>query len=563
MIKVKMRDQYDIDLSSSNLSELQKTILRSRLTNNNINNFDSIEDIYCNKIDMSYLYELSSKLPDASKVDEIFKDVDKNQHICIVSDFDTDGVTSAVVIEKSLDILGYNNKTTIINKRKYGTGVTRYCMDAISSDQVMNNIDIMLLSDHGSSNEDEYAIIKKNIPGIKIVLTDHHQVDDNNYPNSVDAFVNPQVMKDSNVLKKLSGCAVAYLTMLRIAGKDNYKLLEQLLYLVGISTISDVMPLDNPVNRYFVRTGMNMLYTNWSSILTKVLSADKVYAKDLSFRVIPTINSGNRTNNEELSYGYVKNDPESMAMLESINNDRKRETNRIKTIVLNNIDSFKLDNSIIAIIDSIYAIAGNVAGMIGEMYNVPTMILTEIDREILTGSIRGILPSVDVVKVLRDIEAEDNTILIRYGGHTGAAGCSLYKCKIDKFRELFNKYVNEQVKDVDTTKTIQVDIDLKDSDITPSVFKAIDRIGPYGNKWDDAVFRSKLYLFTIIPIGTISKLLFRTSTGLEIDGIIRQPKSRIEKFIGENITVIYNMEVYNQRRASILSLAVLHIEEMD
>lgn len=559
MVNIKYSSKYPVNLDNIDyLSPLQKSILRSKLTDK----IDNIEDFIHTNIDLKYIIDLALKqIPDMKKVNKIMDKLSITSHICIVSDFDTDGVSSAVTLEECFTLLGYTNLSTVINKRIYGTGVTTYCLDKIEEINKTQPIDLIILSDHGSANEAEYKIIKSTYKNIKIILTDHHTIKQDNYPHSVDAFINPQCIKTDSLLKDLSGCAVAYLTMLVIA-KDRYDILYDTMYLVGLSTISDIMPMDNIINRYFVKIGLNLLYTKWNSLLTKTLTSDKVYPKDLSFKVIPVINTGNRTNTEELSYNYLKGDEGSIASLEILNLERKKITSDICRNIEEELRLNKPDKSICTIIDAEYSIAGNIAGKLGEQYNLPTIIFNQPNDEIITGSIRGILPMINVVQILDDIKQQDDSILIRYGGHKSAGGCSIHYKKYEKFRDLFNSIVKSYLEGIDTTKTVYVDTELDDKDLHPGLMRSLDIIGPYGPNWDNPVFLTKLKIIHIIPIGSISKILFRTSYNSTIEGVYHINKNKIEHLIGEKVDVVYNIEIYINRGTSKLSLFVLALKEL-
>ena len=559
------------------LSKLQQQLLAGRLNDKNIKYYnDNPELVYKTNITIDKVFSLASDLPDADRIIDLFhtkKEIPKDAHICLISDFDTDGISSCVVLEKSLSILGYTNVSTIVNKRKYGTGVTSYCLDRLKEINDRQTVELIILSDHGSSNGPEYNLIQNElIPNVKIILTDHHQVnlnlmniDSKNKNNFY--FVNPQLPSAytfiSNVLlKQLSGCAIAYLTMLLIAGKDEYKKLEPLVYLVGMSTISDVMPLDNPFNRYFVRNGLKIIGLHWPKLLIDTLQTLKVTPKDLSFYVIPTINTGNRSDREDLAYRYVKDDREAVKELEEINLLRKAETKKIYKELLEKAKEINLLNTVICILDTPFNIAGNVASKIGEHFHKPTLIFNNSSSDTLAGSFRGIIEGVNGEEVLRKIEQEDKTILIRYGGHKMACGCTIFKNKLDKFKELFDEYIGEQIANIDIVKHIYIDKYIPAKELNLNLYKSTEIIGPYGKDWEDPVFMSRLRVSMIIPMGDLSKIIFR-SHQRTISGFYPFPKYTIDHLVGYDIYVIYNLEMNVRNRFNQLGLRVIKLLNTD
>ena len=224
-------------------------------------------------------------------------------------------------------------------------------------------------------------------------------------------------------------------------------------------------------------------------------------------------------------------------------------------------DKIEYPHSVIGISDSSYSIAGNIAGNIGETLNKPTVIFNKSNTSSLSGSIRGILNGLDVVKVLRDIENEDKSILIRYGGHKQAAGCSIHIDKLDNFISLFDKYVNNQTKDLDTTKYLYVDSYIHSDDIDIGLFKSTEKAGPYGKNWEDPIYFSKLRISNIIPIGSMSKVLFKSKSGIAIEGFSLVSKESIEEYLGETMYVFYSLEISNRVSGGSLELRIHHMDK--
>lgn len=567
MIKVisKIRELYKTDIKIKGLTPFQRQILLGRLTEDNIKNFNNDpNNVINNTVNIDKLRTLATKLPDSDKVIEISKTLVDSKRIVLITDFDADGLSSAVVMEKCLDTINQKNYTTIFNKRKYGTGVTNYCLEQLFNLPDYESIDIIILADHGSSNGPEYDTIRSRIPEVEIILTDHHQVDYKSMGEQERykfAFINAHRtdvgIEDKVLLRSLSGCSIAYFTMLLLAG-DKYKELEQHMYLPAISTISDVMPLDNPINRYIVKNGLNIMYSSWPDLYSKIMRNTKIGPKDLSFGLIPIINTGNRADLEEYAIDYLRNIPDNRLTLEDANRSRKYETKKVVTKLLED-SSIVGEYSVCGIVDCEYNIAGNVASSIGETYNKPTILFNRGYLDTFTGSIRGIVPNIDVVKALRDIEAEDNSILVRYGGHKGAAGCSIYKDKFEVFKSLFDKHIGEQTKNVDTNKYLYVDCLLGEEEIDVGLYKSSEIIGPYGNKWDDIVYVSRLHLSSVIPMGTISKLILKGHRKVTFDGIMLTSKSELEEYIGKPVYIFYNLDVNNRINNGVLELKIHHI----
>ena len=125
--------------------EIDYNILSENYNKVNFDNFD-----FNTNIDNLKDVELGANI--------LLDSISKNLHICIVTDYDFDGISSAVVLTKGIkNILKHKNTTTVVNKRIYGNGfnprIVRKILD-INSDK---KIDLIITADHGS-NDDEYYI---------------------------------------------------------------------------------------------------------------------------------------------------------------------------------------------------------------------------------------------------------------------------------------------------------------------------------------------------------------------------------------------------------------------
>ena len=84
-------------------------------------NYGYLEEYYT-KVDIdNYDFDTDlDKLKDVELGAKLLKDmIDSKKHICVVSDYDADGVTSAVVLTKGIkNILKNKNTSTIVNKRR-------------------------------------------------------------------------------------------------------------------------------------------------------------------------------------------------------------------------------------------------------------------------------------------------------------------------------------------------------------------------------------------------------------------------------------------------------------
>lgn len=581
------------------ISKVQTAILVNRL-NAPITN-SVYEEYMFNKLNIfKDLYSLKD-VDVAGKI--ISQHLDEKSHILIVSDYDCDGITSAIVIYKMLkEKLGKTkNVSVLINQRVNGNGYTRHLMSEILSLHSSKHVDLIISSDHGSSNNEQFIILKE--AGIKMVITDHHQIPDTSYlPDdyvidnastkdvtveeisrkfrfAADAFVNNQRV-DSKYHTEVSGCFIAFLTMLAAHVEVTNNTVDDSMFndvfpYVAISTISDVMSMALPINRYIVKTGLNELNSarakKWGVIKSVVGITGIVTPRDIGFKIAPLINTASRLNCERLAFDMlVENDPELVyakaCLLAEKSDLRKSITRTLTKEAMKDIVRFPYKNSIVAVIKTDVEINGIVAANLGTARNKPTVcfIQNRHDENILSGSCRSIVNEVDIFNILKTLQENHSDIIIKFGGHKGAAGCSIYKDKIDVFRELFDKYAGEQLLTLKPTHEITVDAVLPDTMLTPILSKVIESCGPYGKDWTEPIFLTKLKVLNIYITGSIARLVFLRKDNTEIEGVhffAKNGEYTLENIKEDlppysDVLVAYNMYVncYNEVYSNTLSI---------
>ena len=517
------------DLDNPQYSNLQKIIYSNRVHDHN--DMDKYLD---NKLDLvKDLYTLK----DVDKAGELIASrITKKSYICLVTDKDSDGICSAAVLYKSMQgifgLIPDKDFKTFIAKRSEGNGITAKLLERIlTHHNTVHRIDVIITADHASS--DEYAISKLVEAGIEVVVTDHHEVPIGNYPKSATVFVNNQ-REDSHYSKNVSGCFVAFLTMLatydKLYGSIDMNKFNFLLPYVALTTISDVMSLADPLNRKVVRVGlkeMNSLRDPLWYTLKGLLGINThIDSTEIGFKIAPLINTANRVGFEDLSFELlIAESKEEIAtitkQLLKLSTGRKEEQKKIYILAEQQMLDLPYKNSIVLDLESNLAINGIIAGQIGETNNKPTVcFISAPGDKIIAGSARGINPDFDVVEAFRNIAEEDSTILVKYGGHKQAAGCTVYKDKLEDFRRLFDKYVYVQLKDHKPVNHIYVDAYIPSKDITPALVKDISKLEPYGKDWHYPTFVSILKIKYIRLFGNMVMLTFKTiDTNREISGI--------------------------------------------
>lgn len=459
--------------------------------------------------------KLLPTLPNLDQAYKVIKSLEKKKkpHILIVSDFDCDGISSAVMAYKSFTSvfkIPDLKVTAIVNRRVHGTGYNNTLVNRIVNIQDVQPVDVLISFDHGSSDEAKFKIIKEKMPGIKLIITDHHLPKLDNLPTSADAFVNPHISGETNEPLDVSGCATGFLTLFYIYRKMYKKSFREAiedftlpLANVGISTISDLMPLYNRINRWLVQLGINSINsfrdTIWLTTRARVNIGTAYSVKDISHTVGPLINSGNRTGTEYEVFGFLVEQDEvrrnnSLKKIKGSNDSRRQEVKRITEEVVLTLSEEDKKRPLCLFIKSPLSINGLIAGNVGEMFSMPSVCFNlQSDRESLSGSLRGNVPGFSVMKVMEDISASNPEVLLGYGGHLGAGGCTVPTQYLDLFRDLFIKYAEEQLKSLEQKiGVIEVDMEIPNTDINYFLKEKLDAVQPLGKDFEDPLFLTRL-----------------------------------------------------------------------
>ena len=422
----------------------------------------------------------------------LMKDMDKaidrinnasSEKIMILGDYDVDGTTSTSMLYTYFNHRNYDLVYYIPDRYKEGYGVSLESIDYAKD----NNISLIITVDCGikAVNQVEYA----NSKGIDIIICDHH-LPDTKVPKAY-AILNPKQSDCAYPFKDLCGCGIAYKLITAHNLKSENKLnIQSLLDFVALATVSDMMPLIDE-NRVMVFHGLKEINNNPRLGLRNFLKSNnnKVDESKISFNIGPKINAAGRMKNGKIIVDLLVEEDPNKAMslsneVEFLNLKRRATEKDVFENVVENIDHSKYSNIIYGQNWST-GVLGIVASRIIEKSYKPTIIITDFDKELLTGSVRSV-SGFDVYDALVKCEKH----LHQFGGHKFAAGLKIEKSKLNLFSELFEKTVKETVDGNMFERQHKYDLEVSFSDLTIENVKIILRMSPFGLENKRPVFRS-------------------------------------------------------------------------
>ena len=450
----------------------------SLLIQRDINSLDKAKNFFRPKLDSLHDPYLMKDMEKA--IDRVNKG--KKEKILIIGDYDVDGTTSTSMLyayfkQREFDVLYY-----IPDRYKEGYGVSLESIDYADE----NSVKLIITVDCGikAVNEVKYA----NSKGIDVIVCDHH-LPDVDLPKA-HSVLNPKQLDCRYPFKDLCGCGIAYKLITAHNIKSANKLnIRSLLDFVALATISDMMPLIDE-NRVMVFHGLNEINNNPRLGLRNFLkSINKVDESKISFNIGPRINAAGRMKNGKIIVELLTEEDANKANslsneVEYLNLKRRSIEKKVYESVIKKIDNTKYSNIIYGQNFST-GVLGIVASRLIEKSYKPTIIITDFDENLLTGSVRSV-SGFDVYGALIKCEK----FLYQFGGHKFAAGIKIEKSKLNAFIEHFEKTVQESVDGIMFERNYKYDIEVPFSELTVKNVKLISRMSPFGLENRRPVFRA-------------------------------------------------------------------------
>ena len=406
-----------------------------------------------------------------------------SEKIMILGDYDVDGTTSTSMLYTYFNHRNYDLIYYIPDRYKEGYGVSLESIDYAKD----NKISLIITVDCGikAVNQVEYA----NSNGIDVIICDHH-LPDTKVPKAY-AVLNPKQSDCTYPFKDLCGCGIAYKLITAHNLKSENKLnIRSLLDFVALATVSDMMPLIDE-NRVMVFHGLKEINNNPRLGLRNFLKSNnnKVDESKISFNIGPRINAAGRMKNGKIIVDLLVEEDPNKAMslsneVEFLNSKRRATEKDVFENVVEKIDHSKYSNIIYGKNWST-GVLGIVASRIIEKSYKPTIIITDFDQELLTGSVRSV-SGFDVYDALVKCEK----YLYQFGGHKFAAGVKIEKSKLNLFSEHFEKTVKETVNENMFQRKHKYDLEVSFSDLSIENVKIISRMSPFGLENKRPIFRS-------------------------------------------------------------------------
>ena len=377
---------------------------------------------------------------------KILKDsLELNEKIIIIGDYDVDGCVSTSLFINFFKMIKKEVEYYIPNRFSDGYGANLKLIKRI----VKKKPNLIIMLDCGSNAVDTIRFL--NSKKIKSIIIDHHELY-KPYPKA-SCLINPKKKVDYNKYDYFCTSALVYFFINAYFKMNVYKnLFEKNLIFVVLATICDVMPIRD-INRIIVIKVFKDLKRYNYSLFQKILEIKKIKRtlniEDLSFLIGPIINSAGRLGDANKIVKLITTDDDfikDQILNEIIETNEKRkniEKNFIKELNLYKIDKNK--DKVLILQENLCneGIIGIIASRLKEIFNKPSIVLTKLGN-IYKASARS-TSNFNFGKYIKN--AIDKNLILNGGGHNMAAGFTIKKEKITRFK----KYINASFKKVENS----------------------------------------------------------------------------------------------------------------
>lgn len=438
-------------------------------------------------------------MKDMDKAIDILKEkILEDKKIRVIGDYDIDGVNATYILLEGLEGLGADVDSDIPDRISDGYGLNRHLVERAYE----AGVDTLITCDNGIAAADEIAYGKE--MGMTVIVTDHHEVPFDEHDGEkryrippADAVMDPKQPDCLYPFKGLCGAAVAYKLMEALwesMGKDSADL-DDLIENVAIATIGDVMDLEDE-NRIFVKEGLQMLRRTKNPGLKALIECTGIDKNSLNsyhigFVLGPCINASGRLDTakralELLRAGTQKEADILAGDLKALNDSRKDMTEEAVKQAEEQVEATTISKDKVLVVylpDCHESLAGIVAGRIRENYYKPVFVLTDAEE-----GVKGSGRSIDGYHMYEELN-KCKELLTKFGGHRLAAGLSLPKENVGKFREMLNKkctLTEEEMKE-----KVTIDMEMPFGCVTEGLVKELELLEPFGKGNTKPVFAAR------------------------------------------------------------------------
>jgi single-stranded-DNA-specific exonuclease len=483
------------------------------------------------------------------------------RQITIHGDYDVDGVCSTALLLRTLRTLGAN-VDWYLPDRAEGYGLSQDTVRRLAQ----RGTDLLVTVDCAITAVEEVALARS--LGIEVIVSDHHLPRaDGKLPDA--PIVHPLLC--GYPCRDLCAAAVAHKlaqATLVAAGRDRHEADEDL-DLVALATIADVVPLLGE-NRSLVRHGLRVLAATGKPGLRALMAVariepGKLNERSVAFGLAPRINASGRLYRADAALELILTEDRARAAqiaheLDRANSERRQTELAIRLQAEAQIGQLRDSENRRA-----YVLAGEgwhrgvigiVASRLAERYCRP-VVLVSLEGQSARGSGRGI-EGYDLLSGLTACAEH----LLRYGGHSAAAGVELRRESVDAFAVAFDAHARQALSARDLRERERVDALLSGEQLDMELAEELSRMAPFG-KGNPAVslMLAGASLRDVRPMGEGKHARFTIeSGGVHARAVAFGNDGKLGVSEGEPVDATFSLEVNEWKGVSEPRIVLRHVQ---
>ncbi len=474
------------DIKSLSNALKVSTVMSEILLQRKVNSFSQAEEFF--RPDLKKLHDPFTMKGMDLAVKRLTLATENKESVLLYGDYDVDGTSSVALLYNYLKSKVEKLQFYIPDRYEEGYGVSMKGMQHA----VDINADLIITLDCGIKNKAEldWAVEK----GVDVIVCDHHEPGDE-LPKAI--ILNPKQKDCDYPFKDLCGCGVGFKFLQALQQKNGWKEEElfQLLDFVAIAIGADLVSVVDE-NRILAYHGLKQFNKKTRPNFAKLLEiAGKplpLTLTDVVFTIAPRINAAGRINvgSDAVRLMISEDNDEIQEFANNINDHNTERRALDETItkealqMLSEDGTFEKQKSTVVYKEGwSKGVVGIVASRLIEQHFKPTIVFAG-SNGLLTGSARTV-NDFDIHESL----TKCSDLLVKFGGHTHAAGLTIEKEKINEFKKRFESVVAEGLAVEDLHPTVSVDIEINFSDIfnsgeslqkLPRLKRVLDQLEPHG-----------------------------------------------------------------------------------
>ena len=483
--------------------------------------------------------------------------IERGEKIAVFGDYDVDGITSTCMLTDFLRRQGANCISYIPSRLEEGYGLNPIAIEQLSEEGVK----LIVSVDCGITAIAEAELCREK--GIDLVITDHHECKDR-LPAAV-AVVDPHRPDGGYPHKNLSGVGVAFKLACALCG-DQEAVLRDYADMVCLGTVADVMLLQGE-NRVFVARGLESLRRTRRPGIAALMresgcTSDAVSASTIGYNLAPRINAAGRMGQIDLALNlFLTSDEEEAADLArklcDLNRQRQAVESQIYAQAVSMLPDGQPPEAIVLADDTWHqGVVGIVASRMAEEYCCPAFLIC-LDGEHGKASSRS-FGGFNLFTSLTALAP----LLESYGGHELAAGFTIARHNIPRFRDDICAIAAEYYADSGPRTVLDIDCTIPPELMTVRSIEALNILEPCGNGCPKPVFAmERLTVDRITMVGGGRHMRLRLKNGHHTINAIyfsaTPETASIEH--GDLVDVAFNAQINDFRGERTVQMNVLDI----